>query len=149
MALGRIWADGVWDEGIWDNAIWAQAVTFALTSAQITNGGDSLQLGFTEAVTFGAGGNGGFATTFSGGACTLTYDSGDGNQSLIYSTSRTVADGETGTLAYTQPTNGVETAGDGTDLDSFSGFVVNIPSATNIRSVNRDVKNSITGSINQ
>lgn len=148
MAIGAIW-DEIWDEGIWNTSIWADAVAFSLTSVQIINGGTELQLGFSEPVTFGAGGNAGFALTLSGGACTLTYDRGATGQSLFYTTSRTVANGETGTLAYTQPTNGVEAVTSGDDLSSFSGRVVNIPRLVDVLSVNRQVKSSITGNINQ
>ena len=91
-----------------------------LSSATIASSGDTISFVFDESVTFGAGGNGGFAVTMSGGAATLTYSSGDGTDTLTYSISRTVAYNETGTLAYTQPGDGVEDSS-GNDLVTFSG----------------------------
>ena len=126
MALGVIWADGVWNEAIWDNTIWAQPPAGApnLLSATIVAGGDELSLYFDKIVSIGAGGNGGFAVTMSGGAATLTYSSGDGTNTLVYDISRTITPGvETGTLAYTQPGDGVEES-TGTDLASFTGYAV-------------------------
>jgi hypothetical protein len=125
MALGVIWADGVWNEAIWDNTIWAQTAATApqLLAATVISGGDQLSLYFDKVVLIGSGGNGGFAATLSGGAATLTYDSGSGSNTLVYDISRTVAATETGTLAYTQPGDGVE-EGTGEDLATFSGFNV-------------------------
>ena len=94
-----------------------------LSSATINSAGNQITFAFSEPVYFGAGGNSGFAVTMSGGAATLTYSSGEGGSSLIYSISRTIAGGETGTCAYTQPTNGVEDAS-GNDLVTFSGTSV-------------------------
>ena len=96
------------------------AVPFLISGTILANGTD-LSLQFSEAVQIGAGGNGGFTIALSGGAATLTYDSGDGSSNLIYTISRTVQVAETGTLSYTQPTNGIEDL-EGTDLESFSDF---------------------------
>lgn len=91
------------------------------TSATIPAAGTSISLLFSEAVSVGAGGNGGFTITLSGGACTLTYSSGSGSNTLVYTTSRTVNSGETcSAFAYTQPGNGIEDAS-GNDLATFSG----------------------------
>lgn len=95
-----------------------------VTSRTINAGGTTLSIGFAEAVSFGAGGNGGFALTMSGGAVTLTYASGAGSFTLVYNLSRTVDLGETGTLDYTQPGNGVESQATGLDLVSVSGLSV-------------------------
>ena len=94
-----------------------------LSSATIPAAGTSITFAFSEPVYFGAGGNSGFAVTMSGGAATLIYSSGEGTSSLVYTTSRVVNSGETGTCAYTQPTNGVED-GAGNDLVTFSGTSV-------------------------
>lgn len=91
-----------------------------VTSATIDTNGTSLTINHDETVTFGAGGNGGFAITPSGGAATLTYNSGSGSSALVYALSRTIATNETATLAYTQPGSGVEDLS-GNDLASFSG----------------------------
>lgn len=144
MAIGAIWGD-IWDESIWDNGIWA--VSFDLLSATVPADGGSVRIGFASAASFGAGGNGGFTVNLSGGACTLTYSSGDGTSTLVYTTSRTIAKGETGTLSYVQPGNGVED-GTGADLGSFSGFVLNIPRLTDVLSINRSIKDSITDNVN-
>lgn len=96
-----------------------------LLSATIDEAGTSLTLVFDEAVTFGAGGNGGWVPTLTGGAATLTYASGAGTTTLVYTLSRTVDLGETGTVAYTQPSGGVEDAA-GNDLaEIVDGAVTN------------------------
>lgn len=80
-----------------------------------------LYLTFDQEVEIGAGGDGGFALTASGGAVTATYDSGEGTDTLIYALSRYPADSETITIDYTQPGDGVEGAVGQGDLASFSG----------------------------
>lgn len=90
---------------------------------------DEIHLGFSEPVEIGAGGNGGFALTASGGAVTMTYVSGDGTRRLIYSLSRTVGRDETITLAYTQPGDGVEDA-DGNDVASFTDAPISFAGGT-------------------
>jgi hypothetical protein len=92
----------------------------ALVSAQIPAAGTTLEITFTEAVSIGAGGNGGFTIALSGGAATLTYASGGGTGTLVYTINRTVAAGETcSDFDYTQPGNGVEDAA-GNDLATFT-----------------------------
>lgn len=91
-----------------------------LQSATIGRSGTTLTLAFDETVSIGAGGNGGVSLSMSGGTVTATYSSGSGSNSLVYSLSRTVYSGETGTAAYTQPGNGIEDAA-GNDLATFSG----------------------------
>jgi uncharacterized repeat protein (TIGR02059 family) len=99
-----------------------------IQSATVPTAGNSITLTFSEPVNFGAGGNGGFALTASGGASAMTYASGAGTTSLVYNLGRTIGYAETITLAYTQPGNGVEDAA-GNDLASFSAFSVdnNVP----------------------
>lgn len=94
-----------------------------LSSATIGTNGTTVTLAFSETVSIGAGGNGGFALTPSGGAASLTYSSGSGSSSLVYTSNRTINSGETATVAYTQPGNGVEDAA-GNDLATFSGTSV-------------------------
>jgi hypothetical protein len=90
-----------------------------LTSATIGTNGTSLTLVFAEAVTIGAGGNGGLSFTAAGGSATCTYSSGTGTDTLVYTLSRTIADTEVwAELDYTQPTNGIEDTS-GNDVASF------------------------------
>ncbi len=127
--LGVIWADGIWNTAIWNTAIWAQeagpgdVTAPTVTSATINTAGTTITFALDESVVFGAGGNGGFTLSLSGGAVTATYSSGSGTTSLVYSLSRTVYSGETGTHSYTQPGNGVED-GAGNDLATYSGATV-------------------------
>lgn len=127
MAIGIAWADGAWDDASWASGAWEEpavdetAPTFV--SAIISGSGSSIAISFDEAVTFGAGGNTGFAVTLSGGAATLTYVSGDGSDTLVYSLSRAIQYDETGTIVYTQPTNGVEDAA-GNDLATFTAQAI-------------------------
>lgn len=76
----------------------------ALSSATVATNGNSITLAFSEAVT----GQGGWTTNLSG--VTLTYSSGDGTDTHVYTTSRTVGSHETGTITYT-PGSLVDDAG--------------------------------------
>jgi hypothetical protein len=108
----------------------ADATAPTLSSATIPTTGDSITLAFTEAVSIGAGGNAGWVPTLTGGASAMTYSSGDGTSSLVYTLARTVESGETGTLAYTQPGDGLEDAA-GNDLATIaSAAIVNNSTAT-------------------
>ena len=93
----------------------AQAITNSSTnvaptysSSAINTAGTEITVTLTESVDFGAGGNGGFALDFSGGVVTPTYSSGSGSTALVYTLSRTIQAGETGTVEYTQVGNGIE-----------------------------------------
>lgn len=93
-----------------------------LSSATIATNGTTWTLAFNENVNIGAGGSGGFAVTMStAGVVALTYSSGDGTTSLVYTGDVTVNSGETASsgLDYTQPGNGIEDDV-GTDLATFS-----------------------------
>jgi len=92
-----------------------------LTSALINAAGTSLYLYFSETVV--ATINTGFAITPSGGAATLTYASGSGSSTLVYTISRAIQQSETLTGAYTQPGNGIEDAA-GNDLATIESFNV-------------------------
>ena len=96
-----------------------------LDTASITTGTASISLAFDEYVAFGSGGNGGFTVSLSGGAATLSYDSGAGTSTLVYTISRTIAVGETGTISYTQPGDGLEDSS-ANDLESFSDTAISI-----------------------
>jgi len=94
---------------LWVYSAVAAAPTFV--SATVNAAGTTLTIVFSEAVTFGAGGNAGW-TFVVGGAEAITYASGDTTTSLVYAiTNRTIKKGETGTLDYIQPGNGVENIG--------------------------------------
>lgn len=97
--------------------------TPTLASATVDVTGAILTLNFSSAVQNGSGGSGGVTISASGGACTATYSSGSGSSSLVYGLSRTINAGETVTVSYTQPGNGIEATG-GTDVATFSGSSV-------------------------
>ena len=59
----------------------------------------------------------------SGGVVTMTYSSGSGSSTLVYTLSRTVVQGETGTVAWTNQANTIEDTS-GNDLATFSGFTI-------------------------
>src|ERR1043165_3815865 len=89
-----------------------------ISSATIWANGTTFTMVFNESVV--ANITTGFAVTLTGGAAAITYASGSGSSTLVYTLSRTVYQGETGTLAYTQPGNGIEDSS-GNDLATFSG----------------------------
>lgn len=125
MPIGVIW-DEIWDEAIWDNDIWLDAFEVTppiITAASIGSNGTDLTLMFSEAVSVGAGGNAGFAITLTRGPATLTYASGDGTATYVYTINRVVDASEAATLDYVQPGNGIEDSL-GDDLESFTGRAI-------------------------
>ena len=110
----------------WAKAIAADTTAPTLSSATIGTNGTTWTLVFNETVSIGSGGNGGWAATMStAGAQTLTYSSGGGTSTLVYTGSPTVVSGETVSsgLNYTQPGNGIEDAA-GNDLATLTGHAV-------------------------
>ena len=93
-----------------------------LVSATINASGTRLTLGFDIPVSIGTGGNGGWAINPSGGPATLAFASYSGNNLVYNITGRAISIGESGTVSYTQPTNGVEAVSGGGDLATLSGF---------------------------
>jgi hypothetical protein len=126
--LGVIWADGIWNTAIWNADIWAQSAAPDVTaptlvSATLAENGTSLSLEFDEAVSAGVGGGDDFTITPSGAAATLSYASGDGTSTRVYTASRALSSTETALLGYVQPGNGIQDAA-GNDLASFSGVAI-------------------------
>lgn len=128
------WASGAWAVGSWASGAWDESggdtTAPTVSSATIATNGNSISLVFSEAVEFGAGGNGGFTLATNGAAVTLSYSSGTGTDTLVYATSRTVSSTETLTRTYVQPGNGVQDAA-GNDLASFSAQAVTNSSTVN------------------
>ncbi len=109
------------------NGTWADdgAVDFTaptLTSATIPAAGTTISLLHSETVNIGVGGNGGWTLTVTPSA-TMAYASGSGSNTLVYNLNRTVATGESLTISYAQPGNGVEDT-NGNDLASISNAAV-------------------------
>ncbi len=122
-----------------------------LSSATIGTDGTTWTFIFSEIVSIGAGGNGGWAvSTSTQGAVTLTYSSGVGSDALVYTGNKTVLDGETviSGLDYTQPENGIED-GAGNDFATLTSYsVANDSTQTGIQrsdNFNRDNANPIGG----
>ena len=91
-----------------------------VSTVTIASNGTDVTIALDENGNIGAGGSGGFSLLMSGGTTALTYASGDGTASLVFNPARTIEAGETGTLTYVQPGNGIEDDS-GNDLVSFSG----------------------------
>lgn len=97
-----------------------------LSTATIGMNGTTWTFVFSEIVSIGAGGSAGWAVTMANaGAVTLTYASGSGSTTLVYTGNVTVYTGDTVSsgLNYTQPGNGIEDA-KGNDLANISGKAV-------------------------
>lgn len=88
----------------------ADVIAPTFSSATIAANGTSITLAFSEAISFGASGNTGFTLTPTNGgaAVTLSYSSGSGTSSLVYTTSRTLSSTEIFTTSYTQPGDGAQ-----------------------------------------
>lgn len=119
----------------------------ALTAATISAAGDKLTFTATESIQAGAGDNGGadFTVTLTNGACTLTFDSGLPGSGPVYNTSRTVFLGETGTVDYTQPGDGLEGVNNIIDIQSFTGLTITNNSTQAGRSASLGASTAIPG----
>ena len=80
-----------------------------LTSASVGTNGTTLTTTYDIPVRYGTGGSGGWTINASGGAATLT----PGANPTTFTISRVIAAGETGTISYVQPGNGVESSATG------------------------------------
>lgn len=100
-----------------------------LASASVNSAGTQLTLNWSASCTNGAGGSGGVTISATGGASTPTYSSGSPGSAFVYTLSRTITAGETVTVSYTQPGNGIEATTGGADVASFSSQPVtnNVP----------------------
>lgn len=99
----------------------ADVVAPVEVSASAPADGNSVTVVFAEGVKGFVAGDNGFALTASGGAVTLTYSSGNGTNTIVFTTSRSLLQGETVTLAYTP---GAITDLVGNPLAAFSGASV-------------------------
>lgn len=95
-----------------------------LTSATVNSTGTTLTLVWSESCTNGGGGGDGVTVDPSGGAATATYDSGSGSNTYVYDLSRVIQSGETLTVSYTQPGDGIESTSSQIEVASFSGAEV-------------------------
>lgn len=112
-----------WDIGAYEfGAGGADTTPPTLTSAVVGADGVSWVFTLSENGQIGAGGTGGWVLTMSGGAVTLSSIVASG-ATVAATGSRAAGGAETGTIAYTQPTNGVEDTA-GNDLASLSGFTI-------------------------
>ena len=98
--------------------------TPTLSTATINSAGTSLSLGFSASQTTGASGNSGVTISASGGACSVTYSSGSGSSTYVYTLGRTINLGEVVTVTYTQPGAGIQNTTGAANLLSFSGTSV-------------------------
>ena len=96
-----------------------------VTSVTVGALGASADILFSEAITAGAGGSGGWAMLCDGQPITMTYSSGDTTSTLVYGLSPTPYAGDTCTVDYTQPGDGLENATGGDLLSFESGVVIN------------------------
>jgi hypothetical protein len=93
-----------------------------LSSASINSAGTQLTLNWSASCT--KTGSGTITISASGGASTPTYSSGSPGTAFVYGLSRTINNGETVTVSYTQPGNDIEATSGGADVATFSGSSV-------------------------
>ena len=121
-----------WDKGAFEFATGADTTPPTVTSAAISAAGTRLTLNFSESVSIGLGGNGGMSIIPSGGAASVTFNSGESTAtSLVFTISRVIGVGETITRTYVQPGNGIEDSA-GNDLASFTAAAVTNTSSQDI-----------------
>lgn len=88
-----------------------------LVSTTIAANGTDVTLVFSESVSVGAGGNDGW--TLNNPTRVMTYSSGSGSDTLVYTVATAIQDPDVPTISYTQPGNGIEATSGGRDLDSI------------------------------
>ena len=101
----------------------SDSTTPTMSTQAIGADGRTVTFTFSEAVTIGAGGSGGFVLTNGDSEeIALIYVSGAGSTTLTYQSSVCIPSTDTFTagLVYTQPTDGIEDMA-GLDLASFTG----------------------------
>jgi hypothetical protein len=113
-------ADG-WQEA-WANFAIGDLDAPLLVSAVIGAAGNTLVATFDEAVQVGSG-TPEFTVTASAGSTTATYASGSPAESLTFNVARVIGTGETASISYTQPGNGLESLL-GDDVESFTNYPV-------------------------
>lgn len=117
------------DDNAGQTGLWtlAEALAFTdtlvptLVSATIPSAGTSITLVLSENCDVGAGGNGGWTLNTPTNA--MTYSSGDGTNTYVYTLAATIYDSDTPTVSYTQPGNGLEDVANN-DLATISGAAV-------------------------
>ena len=99
----------------------ADVIAPAIASATVAANGTAMTVKFNEALTIGAGGNGGLTVdgTVTGAGIAANYTSGDTTHTFIYTLASTMKTTDVITLDYVQPTNGLEDAA-GNDLASVA-----------------------------
>lgn len=112
-----------------------------VSSRTVGANGTEFTIAFDEAVTATIDTGFTLTPTNGGAAVTLSYTSGSGTSSLVYTASRAITRNETLTLAYTQPGDGIEDAA-GNDLASFSGQAVTNNSTQNTTPTDLSLSNS-------
>lgn len=120
--LGFAWYDDTYYGGVV-----ADTTPPSLETVVVSASGDAGVLTFSENVVIGAGGSGGLTMSMTGGAVTATLGTPVAN-TIPVTFSRTIEQGQTGTCAYTQPTNGIEDLV-GNDMNTISGVTVDNQSA--------------------
>lgn len=124
-------------------------VPASLSSATIQTNGTSLNVVYSAAVSgFASGAEGHALTGLSGGATTLTYSSGDGTATIVFTISRTVYSGETGgALAYTP--GDIVTVSNALPVAAYSGqSVTNSSTQVSGPSVRNVSTGTLTGGTN-
>lgn len=147
MAIGAIWGN-IWNEAIWNTAIWAQSGAPDVTAPTVSSAtfganGTEFTTVFSEACEAGLGGTIGLTLTPTNGgaAITLSYTSGDGTDTWVWTASRAATRNETFTRTYVQPGNGIQDLA-GNDLASFSGQAVTNNSTQNTTPTDLILSNS-------
>lgn len=95
----------------------------ALSSATINSAGNQLVLVFSQTVQAGTGGNGGWTLNVSPSAGLGTV-TGVGSNTLTYNITRVINVGESISLSYAQPGNGIESVASGADVASIPNRAV-------------------------
>lgn len=101
-----------------------------ISSATINSAGTSLTFAFSESVVATISTGFTITPTNGGAAVNVSYASGSGTSSLVYTLSRTIKSTETLTYAYTQPGNGIEDTA-GNDLASITSTAITNNSTQN------------------
>lgn len=94
----------------------------SVVSITVGTNGTTVTFVFDKNTSIGAGGSTGM--TLNTPTSALTYSSGGGSTSLVFTSASTILSTDTPTSSYVQPGNGLEGTSGGVDLASFSNHAV-------------------------
>jgi Putative Ig domain len=106
-----------------------------LSSATVASNGTTINLVFSASATTGTGGIGGVSLSVNGTSDTVTYNSGSGSATYVFTATTPILIGDVVTVSYVQPGAGIAGTSNSLDVASFSNSSVTNNSAQSAAAV--------------